>query len=161
MQFTDGATFDMWARIDSITGMTYHTLLAKSHDRTGGAFLATVPHPSTGVGLGYVHSASFDPTWWVSGFDGCQTYPAVANVPVGSWYRTTIAISSTAGWRHYVNKQLVQACPAQRPSFAVMNTQDLFIGRFGDGFYYPLNGAISDIRIYQKALSEAEVLALP
>ena len=161
MQFTAGATFDMWARIDSITGMTYHTLLAKSHDRTGGAFLATVPHPSTGVGLGYVHSANFDPTWAFSYSVGCQSFPAVANVAVGAWYRMTISISATAGWRHYVNKQLVQSCPTVRPSFAVMNTQDLYIGRFGDGFYYPLNGAISDIRIYQKALSEAEVAALP
>ena len=42
----------------------------------------------------------------------------------------TIAVSSTTGWRHYVNKQLVHSCPNARPSFAQTNTQDLFIGRF-------------------------------
>lgn len=168
MQFTDGATFDLWARVDSNTGMNgngafsnsawFMTLLAKSHDRNGVGFLAMPPIAAQGTGFGYVHSATFDPSW---AFNGCQTFPEMANVALGSWYRMTIAVSSTTGWRHYVNKQLVHSCPNARPSFAQMNTQDLFIGRFSDNFWYPLNGAVSDIHIYQKALTAAEVTALP
>ena len=157
MQFTDGATFDLWARIDSNTG-TYMTLIAKSHDRNGVGFLAARPNAASGVGFGYVHSASYDPSW---AFNTCQTFPAIANIAVGSWFRMTIAVSSATGWRHYVNKQLVHSCPNARPSFTTMNTQDLFIGRFSDNFWYPLNGAVSDIRIYQKALTAAEIAALP
>ena len=41
-----------------------------------------------------------------------------------------------------------------------MNTQDLYIGKYSDA-WYPLNGAVQDIRIYQQALTDAEVQALP
>lgn len=168
MQFTDGATFDLWARIDSNTGMNgngalsnsgwYMTLLAKSHDRNGVGFLAGSPSPTRNIGYGWVGAASFDPSW---ASNQCQTFPSIANVQLGVWFRMSIAVSTSRGMQQYVNKQLVYSCPDSRSSFAQMNTQDLFIGRFSDNFWYPLNGAVSDIRIYQKALTASEVTALP
>ena len=41
-----------------------------------------------------------------------------------------------------------------------MNGQDLYIGKYRDA-WYPLNGAVQDIRIYQQALTDAQVQALP
>ena len=61
----------------------------------------------------------------------------------------------------YTNKQLIFTCPSAVPNFAGMNSQDLHLGRYGSGGWYPLDGAIQDIRIYKQALTDAQVQALP
>ncbi len=55
-------------------------------------------------------------------------------------------------------------------NFSYMNQQDLYfgimahsnptLGGYGGGFWYPFLGKIDDIRIYNRALSQQEVLAL-
>lgn len=162
IKFSGEATFDFWARIDSDTGMDGYgqtvtgqfwvmSLLAKSHDRNG---VALESGRGGGLGLG-----SFDSSWAVA--QGSCSYPMTAapGRSAGVWYRITATMSSTAGTRMYINGQLYEDCPTRRNSFAQMNTQDLYIGTFSD-YWYPLDGAIQDVRIYQKALSEAEVKAL-
>lgn len=165
MQFTDGATFDLWARIDSLTGMNGNgftvtdgsflaTLFAKSHDRNGVGFVTN----STGA----IGIATYDTTW------SDATFVTPANgIPIGNWFRATYTISKTEGLKTYVNKVLYSTSPVLNPSFAKMNAQDLYIGAFS-GYYktssganwYPLNGAIQDIRIYQKALTASEIQSL-
>ncbi len=161
MKFVDGATFDLYARMDSMIGMDgwgstvtngayAMTLLAKSHDRTGISFLA---NSMTGTG-GKSWSASFDPS--MAG--ACESMPN-PSIPLGTWVRVTYTMSSSNGIRGYLDKKLVWQCPDARPDFSTMNGQDLYIGKFNDT-WYPLNGAIQDIRIYKKTLTETEVKAL-
>lgn len=161
MQFTDGASFDFYARMDSMVGMDgwgrtvtngayAMTLLAKSHDQAGVAFLAN----SMTDGNTSTWNASFDPSMNGS----CSHQPQVP-VSLGTWVRITYTMSSTEGIRGYRDKQLVWQCPTARPNFSTMNTRDLYIGKFDDT-WYPLNGAIQDIRIYKKALTSSEVASL-
>jgi hypothetical protein len=42
--------------------------------------------------------------------------------------------------------------------FSASNANNLFFGRYGGGVWYPLNGKLDDIRIYNRSLSDAEVL---
>lgn len=160
MQFTDGATFDLWARLDSLTGMDGYgrtvsngayamTLLAKSHDRYGVSFMVNSMTQTSSAWI-----ASFDPS--MNG--GCERveHPVV---PLGVWRRITYVLSSTTGTQVYVNKRLAYQCPSARPDFTQMNSRDLYIGKFSD-VWYPLDGAIQDIRIYKSALSAEQVAAL-
>ncbi len=161
MQFVNSATFDLYARMDSMIGMDgwgrtvtngayAMTLLAKSHDRTGISFLAnSMTDPRSNI-----WSASFDPS-----MSGTCSHIPYTPVAIGTWVRVTYTMSSSNGIRGYLDKKLVWQCPDARPDFSTMNGQDLYIGKFSDT-WYPLNGAIQDIRIYKKALTETEVKAL-
>lgn len=161
MKFTDAATFDMWVRIDSRIGMdgwgrttepSSMSLLAKSHDRDGVAMLTSMT-PSI------VNSwfQTFDQSWSNS---NCQMVKDGSNVPLNTWFRITMVASSTEGTANYINKELMYTCPNARPSFARSNQQDLYIGKFRD-YWYPLDGAMQDVNIYQQALTTEQVQALP
>ena len=171
IQFTDGATFDVWARLDSNVGMNgwgsmvadtgwAMALMAKSHDRSGFVWLLQGYEPAaSGTGFGLSTFATFDPSWSTGG-DTCQTLIRNPGVPVGQWFRVTGVASATTGLQMYVNKQLAVTCPDIHPSFAAGNTQDMYLGKYSD-YWYPFNGAMQDLNIYQKALTDAEVQALP
>ena len=161
MQFTDGATFDMWVRIDARRGMNGYgqfvdtgavmALLAKSHDRTG-VVIPITPESKSGAWF-----ATFDASWSDA---NCQVVKNDFNLPLNSWFRVTMVASSTGGTASYINRQLAYKCPNARPNFTTMNTQDLYIGKFSDS-WYPLDGAVESLDIYQQALSQEQVTALP
>jgi Concanavalin A-like lectin/glucanases superfamily len=161
MQFTDGATFDFYARMDSMVGMDGNgytvsngayamTLIAKSHDRSGISFLANSMTNSSSS----IWSASFD-----SSMNGSCSHVPHTPVALGTWVRITYTMSATDGIRGYLNKNLIWQCTGARPNFATMNANDLYIGKFSD-YWYPLNGAIQDIRIYKKALTSTEIQSI-
>lgn len=158
MQFTDGATFDVWLRLDSMTGMDgwgntgtngnyAGAIIAKSHDRTGGALMVN--------GFGDTWVATYDPTW---DRENCTRFFS-ASVPNGVWFRSTITLSPTTGMKGYTNKTLSWVCQPSNMSFDTMNSQDLYIGRFSD-YWYPIPGAIADIKIYKSALTAAQISQL-
>jgi hypothetical protein len=160
IQFTDAATFDMWVRADSSTGMngwgsisdrSAMSLLAKSHDRSGITIMMT---PSPIVNSWF---ATFDPTWSDA---NCQVVKSDSNVHLNTWFRITMVASSMEGTAVYINKDLMYTCANARPSFDWSNRQDLYIGKFSD-YWYPLDGAIQDINIYKQALTKEQVQALP
>lgn len=163
IQFTDAATFDVWVRMDSLSGMDGNgstqtngayamAVIAKSHDRIGGAMMVnSLTRSGGGMWL-----QSYD-----AGFGGssCAHVPHTL-VPLGTWARLTYVLSSTGGVRGYLNGQLTWNCPGARPDFTVMNGNDIYIGKFSD-FWYPFNGAIQDLKIYKQALTAAEIASLP
>jgi len=169
MQFSGEATFDLWARIDSATGMSgangqaapsgwAMALVAKSHDAGSvsiNAFANDANYP--GSGYGFAAWASSVSGW---GAGTCSIMNRNPGAALGTWFRVTAVASTTGGTRIYHNKQLVYSCPGAVPNFAGMNAQDLYIGKYRDT-WYPLNGAVQDIRIYQNALTDAEIQALP
>lgn len=170
MQFTTGATFDFWARIDSNTGMDGFrnssttawamSLIGKSHDRTGfllNAYPTDSNFPGTGYGLSLF--STYDPSYSDA---SCTTYlKRNPGKSLGQWYRVTGTLSPTAGIRVYADKELVYQCPASRVNFTQANGQDLYVGGGSSNFWYPLNGAVQDLRIYQSALTDAQIQALP
>jgi Concanavalin A-like lectin/glucanases superfamily len=171
IQFSTGATFDFWARIDSNTGMDGYgnyatsawamTLIGKSHDTNGVLFNAYPPDASFTGNNGY--GLSLFSTYDTSYTDpSCTTYTKRhPGKTLGQWYRVTGVLSSTAGIRVYADKELVYQCLASRVNFTQANTQDLYVGLGSSSYWYPLNGAIQDLRVYQSALTDAQVQALP
>jgi hypothetical protein len=161
MQFTTGATFDLWARMDSLTGWLLTgqipvndgnyaaALLAKSGPYTGATFLTNA--------YGNASIRTMDSTWWAG---GCQT-PVYTNIPLNTWHRVTYTMSTTDGMQVYVNKKLVWSCQGSDQSFTVMNNNDLLIGGVLSAWGpYTTPGAIADIKIYKSALTAAQISQL-
>ncbi len=163
LQFSQGATYSAWFRVDDLVRMdgygrrsTSHgggTIFAKSHDRRGAAFSAHISNQGVGsAGIG-VHQTS---RWNQVG-----SYPEASWVEgkeIGDWTHVTFTLSSTTGTRIYLDGEISYGSTGPVP-FGGMNNEDLFIGKFSD-FWYPFIGAIDEVRIYNRALSESEVQAL-
>ena len=167
LQFSVAATVDMWVKITANYGMNGEgnkvqrsgwlmSLLAKSHDRNGFVLLVMRQDPDESANK-QANFVSYDQTW--NGI-ACEELERVPSIPVGEWYRVTAVASSKTGTHIYINKKLAVNCLNARPNFKTGNSQDLYIGRFKDS-WYPVHGAIQDLRIYQSALSEQQILALP
>lgn len=85
----------------------------------------------------------------VSCFDKCE------------WVHCAIVINDTI-WQMYINGQLRKQKTINAANFSNANTQDLYFGRmYGGGIiWYPYNGVLDDINIYNCALSQADVTLL-
>lgn len=161
MQFTTGATFDLWARVDSMVGMNGYATTV--HDGQFAAALIAKSHDQDGVGMMVNSMADPNSSIWTASFSetmagNCMHHSSPV-IPIGTWTRVTYTFSAATGIRGYLNKSLVWECSGARPSFTSMNQRDLYIGKFSD-YWYPLDGAVQDIRIYQRALTAEEVLSL-
>ena len=135
---------DGWGR--STNKGAAHTLFAKSHDRRGFA-------------LEYIGSSNEIRTHFA-------TYEAWAQkIDVGvlkgdllnKWVHIVYAIGKSQV-KVYINGQLKSASNAI-PNFSTINRQDIYLGKFSD-HWFPLNGVLDDVRIYNRALTENEVLQL-
>lgn len=73
----------------------------------------------------------------------------------------TVVVQDTT-WRMYFNAQLWLEKKINAVDFSVANTQDLFFGRMNcaSTIWYPFNGKIDDINIYNCALNQAQITAL-
>ena len=91
-------------------------------------------------------------------FYGPGAIAATPLVQLNKWYHVVITSDGVAA-RIYVDCALRGSGPAEESNFT--NSYDLFIGRMEDPDYpYWLNGDVDDVRIYNRVLSEAEILSL-
>lgn len=165
---TNEATFDIWLRLESDKGMDGYgvipsniwamSIIAKSHDRLGFAWLMDSTDSNySGSGYGYHHLASFQSSFHCNDPKLVSRNPRIA---LNEWFRATVTVSPSEGTKFYTNKNLTVYCPDMKPDFSVANAEPLYLGRYSD-YWYPFIGAMQDLRIYKKALTEAEVQALP
>ena len=113
------------------------------------------------AGTTQAHLATFDRSW------ACTTTASrtanletIQPIAPGTWLRFTAVLDPSDGYRIYLNKQLSQWCSGIKPSMLVMDGQDAYIGGFSDT-WWPLTGAVQDLKIYNVALTESQVQALP
>lgn len=132
----------------SISAVGVHTVFAKSHDRSGGVANLTVQNGILTTGFG-----------GFSTFTGATTSTGTSSAPytLGSWVHLAYVIE-TNSVKTYINGNLV-ATTTGTVDFATLNSQDLWLGKYSD-YWYPLNGALDDFRVYTRALSAAEVLSI-
>ena len=159
LQFSDGATYSGWLKIDQMVAMdgwgrtttSYGggTFFAKSHDRSGAGFKYHLNEQNEGS----ASTSTFDS--WKGGWDDANY---VFSSSLNNWVYVTYTFSSTAGTKIYFNGELwrVSSNPV---NFTQMNGQDLYLGKFSDS-WYPLAGMIDDFSIYNRLLSQQEILDL-
>jgi gliding motility-associated-like protein len=77
------------------------------------------------------------------------------------WIHCVVVAAGTS-WQMYFNGQLSKQSTITQVDFSASNNEDLFIGRMygGPAIWYPFNGIIDDLNIYNCALTQTDVDAL-
>ena len=157
LQFADQATFSLWVHMNSYYGMDgwgsptptgFHVLFSKDFDQC-----------CLYEGIGGLANGNFSSNCYSNGWNS-GTLVSVDTVPgstLGQWFNITYVFTPTEG-RMYTNGQLIRTQPGAT-SFANSNNKDFYFGRL-NSTWYPLNGKLDDVRFYNRALSDAEVLQL-
>ena len=92
-----------------------------------------------------------------------------ATYQLGDWVHIALVVNDIDKVMYVNGREVAQDEVDKEADFSSMNQQDLYIGvmagrnsgfGWGGGFWYPFNGKIDDIRIYNRALSAYEVKAL-
>jgi len=129
-----------------------HTIFSKQGDRGGqfsGTFSSSVAENTAQAWLpGLTNSC-------VSKINGTQ---------LNQWVHVVYVITTTQT-SIYMNGQLIKT-DIGNVSFSSINSANLYFGRFGDANgwapngWYPLDGELDDIRIYNRSLTPSEIIAL-
>lgn len=82
-------------------------------------------------------------------------YNTIITVNTGSWYNVTITYSSNGFISTYLNG--IKRGTSYLPSFTI-TSQPLKIGAANDSYWGYLSGSVSNVQIYNKILTDAEVL---
>lgn len=168
LTFDGQASFSMWVRIDGSYGQTgadcsgdgtdnaTQVLLAKSGDRIGFVLMSKVNQN----GKVRVRSKISDASISNESIAGTA---ATTDVGEGEWFHLTHLLDQT-GTHIYVNGEPV--AQDDRPAdFSVSNDEDMIMGlQRGKGscldYWWPLDGALDEVRVYNRSLTEEEILAL-
>ncbi|MCU0436222.1 MAG: T9SS type A sorting domain-containing protein [Bacteroidia bacterium] len=153
LQFTTAATFSCWFRVSSDvasngTGNAVaggnHCMYAKDGDAGGGLFAyASLSGTNLTTSVGNVSMPSI-----------VAVTPAYTT---NNWLHYCYVMDATEQ-RMYINGVLVATVPGA-PNFATMNTRPLMMGRFFTN-WYPLNGALDEFRVYNRAINQQEITTL-
>ena len=156
LQFTTGASFVYWVRLDNAAGMDgwgrssangNQCVFAKSHDRSG-----------ITNNMGYTSQNKLYSGLGSSNGGGVGSkVQGISGYAIGNWIHIAYSCSSTSNTL-YVNG--VQDSTTNTPlNFSTSNTQDLYFGKYSD-YWYPLNGALDEMRIYNRPLNLTEIQQL-
>ncbi len=153
LNFDTAFSFSTWVKIDNMTGLNGYggisnpgqqVLFAKSADYSG-------------VTIGYNQGYGF--YFNLNGWSNINVVTNITNYTSGvesnQWTYVTVTSTNTDA-KIYVNKQLVQEITGTIP-LSKMNNLGLSFGQFYDGYWYPLWGEMSDIRLYNRTLNNNEI----
>ena len=151
----DGWTFSAYVKPYSQSGMNgygssssqgIHTILAHSHDRYGFCIMYQLKENQFSIWLG-AHNQS-----WCSGISAKATGDYL-----NQWVHIAFVFDKNE-FRVFINGQRITTKKVV-PNFSTANRQDWYLGKFSDS-WYPMNGALDEVRIYNRALSDDEVAGL-
>ena len=167
LEFSNELTVSFFLRMDGSHGQTgadcsgsvvdkaYQTVFAKRGDRKGFYTNIIVNPDTTEVNTQFCINAYDTPR--------LQLYHAFP-YEIGEWIHLAFVIDSGTVIE-YVNGIEVTREVNQNISFARANSEDLYIGiqnnpEAGLDFWFPLNGAIDELRFYTRAFSPTEIAIL-
>ena len=165
LQFNDGFTFSCFVKPMDWKGMNgtgsivengSHCIFAKSSDRTGPAMMFSGNDDGLHVWCG----ATGDQCQWAN--IGSSDLLNNGNY-LNRWVHVAVSYSySKRKARLYVNGNLIQEKFLMTPvDYSLMNASDLYLGRFKTtSWWNPMNGALDEVRIYNRALGVPEVKEL-
>lgn len=158
LQFSEGATFSVYVKPTSwlsMDGWGYRTdkngaqcIIAKEHDRRGITFVLAGDEEKCNV---WMQSMAGEP--WAA----LETEEKLIGNYLNKWMHLAFVYGNGYA-RLYVNGQLVDEREST-PDFSRVNNQNMYIGKFSD-YWYPFNGLIDEVRIYNRALDLDEVRTL-
>jgi len=153
LRFNSGFSFSCWIKVNSLTGMTIfgnkgndkvqHCIFAKDFD---GAPLHSV--------FTYEQDKGFSTMFGAGGSLGDRVN---IQYNISQWTFLTFTYDGSR-MKMYKNGTLVTQ-KSGTLDFTTSNSRDLFFGRYSS-FWYPLDGVLDDMRMYNRALTETEVQKL-
>ena len=87
--------------------------------------------------------------------NGCYDINTYQDYQLGQWMHCVVTIENTVS-KLYINGMLQQDSIKNQADFSNANNRDMYIGIMY-GFWYPFNGKIDDIVLYNRALTQQEV----
>jgi len=169
LQFGSQMTLSLWFKQCSFGGMDGYgnyspngnnILWSKAGDGIGadpGIWCYSYTNSSNNLSLSF-DNTNGNPTYYMN-FQGDITYLCFDSC---QWLNVVYMIDATS-WKMYVNKRLVKMIPLTAPAdFSSANNEDLYFGRMWNGnlIWYPFNGVIDDINIYNYAISQHTIDSL-
>jgi gliding motility-associated-like protein len=123
-----------------------HSIIAKDHDRHG--YFESIY---------FNHNDKFR-TFAGYDFNGLvNDSHAINEYSIGDWIHIAYVYSDSSS-SLYINGMIDSTSNAVA-NFDISNQHDLYFGKFSD-YWYPFNGALDEVRIYNRALSAEEVACL-
>ncbi len=164
LQVNDAMTVAFWAKVDLSSGMDpgdgtcnakgRHVFFAKGGDGYG----ASPP----GI-LGMTYPAGGQQKVSFEANAGQVNTVTARELPGTIWHHYAYVLTNSEV-KLYIDAQLVHTSPGTL-SFAEANQQDLYLGVMGPKsspvlgitYWYPLNGALDDVRVFNRGLDATEV----
>jgi hypothetical protein len=161
LQFSTGAAVSAWVRLDSTSGsdinnnysaLGAYSVFSKDWDWDGvaGKIVFWSP-PQVYIYSDEVTGEPFQPL-------SAYTHVDSAGMLVSKWVHIVFNLALDTP-RIYIDGERIAGGDTTHYNFASTNQNDLYFGRFSNG-WYPLSGALDDIRIYDRTLSDTEIQAL-
>jgi hypothetical protein len=157
LNFDSNATYSFFVKLNNEQGMNaygstaasgFHCLFAKPHDQQGYTGLLRSGSDGLSVSMG-----SF-----LLNSTGTGSNPApLKRLNDGRWVHVVYVFEGNVS-KIYVDGTLYTT-NTYTGNISAGNNKDLYFGKFSDR-WYPLDGALDDIRIYNRVLNEAEIRAL-
>lgn len=157
-------SISIWYKLNSYYGMDsyananqngHHVLIGKEGDRDGIYMIVDNNQTTNKQNVAFYSKIAFSTNFSIWG------NPTGTNTEnINKWHHVVTTVDGATA-KFYLDGTLVQTTSVS-PDFASANTKNLYIGimwALGMG-WYPFNGAMDDIRFYNRSLSDAEVLAL-
>ena len=159
LQFTDGFSFSCfvkptdWFGQDTVGNFTttdaVQAIFAKSNDHNGPAF----QFAGTPSRIKFYCSSLEQSSQWC----GINSLDRIQGDKLNNWIHVALTYSNKEA-RMYIDGLLIKSKNIT-PNFSQMNSHDLYLGQYSND-WYPLNGVLDEVRIYNRALTDIEVLAL-
>lgn len=156
LKFEKEATISLFVRTANWRGMDGwsatvahggHSLFAKSHDVRGFALMTSGNDEKLNT--------------YMASYEGWIKNKSIGGELEGNYLNEWVHyayVLSAESVKIYLNGELVKKVDT-KPNFSTANNQDIYFGKFSD-IWYPFHGYLDDIRIYNRALSDDEILSL-
>ncbi|MEA5401957.1 LamG domain-containing protein [Arcicella sp. DC2W] len=164
MHLTKTLSISIWYKLNSYYGMDsyakasqngYHVLIGKEGDRDG--FYMAVDNNQA---INKQNVAFYNKITFSSNFSILGNPTGTNSENTNKWIHAVTVIDEVNA-KLYINGTLIQTTLVS-PDFSSANAKNLYIGTMmalGTN-WYPFNGSIDDIRIYNRSLSDTEIVAL-
>ena len=121
----------------------WHAVLGHDHDQHGFSIQYEVSEDMFRTWIGHYGGG------WNEGVEA-----TVNGKPMNKWIHIAFTFANNV-FRVYINGKMLTAFTTT-PDFAEANTKDWYFGKYNDE-WYPMNGILDEIRIYNRALRDDEV----
>jgi hypothetical protein len=170
LQFTNEMSISFWYKLNGYDGMDdngnyvehgYHTLIARDGDR--GGFYLTCHYDKDKKSIIYCgRNVETNVNWqWEN--------PVFGKSSIGEWVHITIVSNSIYDELFINGVSASKGFGSSQEILSQANSRDMYFGRFAFsadflsdsiGGWYPLNGAMDEIRIYNRTLHVDEIQTL-